>query len=328
MISRENNKNNLFRVKSKNGVLRCLKAGMDINMCNSKGQTALFTCNVPEAIQAMIDADIDIHHLDNDGNNALFYAQNVETVELLVSNGINVNHRNKSGTLAIQHIDVSPGLVKYLIKAGLDIHTKDSYGNSFLFIPFEGYVYDALIEAGCDINHKNLSGQTAFDYWQSENHSIAGKYTHWESKNDSYIRFLIRNIHLKDSSKIVFTNITFKSIELLSLLIKQKNEFEISIKCIITPTNADVKKLILQLKKLTDISHVWFYINSTYLLTHYAGRLLIKWLICHDIKVDIESLKERYFYEEILQEKSQREQKVLRTTIQPVTCKAITKKRL
>ncbi len=39
MISRENNKNNLFRVKSKNGVLRCLKAGMDINMCNSKGQT-------------------------------------------------------------------------------------------------------------------------------------------------------------------------------------------------------------------------------------------------------------------------------------------------
>ncbi len=45
MISRENNKNNLFRVKSKNGVLRCLKAGMDINMCNSKGQTALFTGN-------------------------------------------------------------------------------------------------------------------------------------------------------------------------------------------------------------------------------------------------------------------------------------------
>ncbi len=27
----------------------------------------------------------------------------------------------------------------------LDIHTKDSYGNSFLFIPFEGYVYDALL---------------------------------------------------------------------------------------------------------------------------------------------------------------------------------------
>lgn len=72
MISSENNKNNLFRVKSKNGVLRCLKAGMDINMCNSKGQTALFTCNVPEAIQAMIDADIDIHHQDKDGNNALF----------------------------------------------------------------------------------------------------------------------------------------------------------------------------------------------------------------------------------------------------------------
>jgi len=126
MMSNENNKSNLFRVKSKNGVLRFFKAGVDINTCNDKVQTALFTCNVPEAVQAMIDADIDIHHLDNDGNNALFYAQNVEKVELLVSNGINVNHRNKSGTLAIQHIDVSPGLAKYLIKAGLDIHTKIS----------------------------------------------------------------------------------------------------------------------------------------------------------------------------------------------------------
>jgi hypothetical protein len=36
MISNENNKNNLFRVKSKNGVLRCLKAGVDINICNEK----------------------------------------------------------------------------------------------------------------------------------------------------------------------------------------------------------------------------------------------------------------------------------------------------
>lgn len=112
------------------------------------------------------------------------------------------------------------------------------------------------------------------------------------------------------------------------MLIQQKNEFEISDKCIITPTNADAKKLILQLKKLTDISHVWFYINSTYLLTHYVGRLLIKWLIHHDIKVDIESLKERYFYEEIIQEKLQREQKVLLKTLQPVASKAITKKRL
>ncbi|WP_407221393.1 hypothetical protein [Enterobacter kobei] len=43
MKPNESNKNNLFRVKSKNGVLRCLKAGVDINICNDKGQTALFT---------------------------------------------------------------------------------------------------------------------------------------------------------------------------------------------------------------------------------------------------------------------------------------------
>ncbi|EBP1745695.1 hypothetical protein OB74_11110 [Salmonella enterica] len=328
MIMIPSNKNNIFRVKSKNGVHRCLNAGVNINTCNNKGQTALFTCNVHEALQAMINAGIDVNHLDNDGNNALFYAQNVETVELLVSNGINVNHRNKSGTLAIQHINVSPGLIKYLIKAGLDIHAKDSFGNSFLFIPFEGYVYDTLIEAGCDINHKNIHGQTAFDYWQSGNYSIAGKYSHWEPEQDNYIRFLMRNIHLKDSSKIVFKDITFKSIELLSLLIQKKIEFEISNKCIVTASHDNAKRLITQLKKLTEISHVWFYANSYYLLTHYSGRLFIKWLIRNNIKVDMESLKERYFYEEILHYKLQREKKVLRTTLQSVTSKAINKKRL
>ena len=71
---------------------------MDINMCNSKGQTVLFICNVPEAIQAMIDADIDIHHL------IMTVIMHYSMLKMLkqwnfVSNGINVNHRNKSGTL-------------------------------------------------------------------------------------------------------------------------------------------------------------------------------------------------------------------------------------
>lgn len=63
-------------------------------------------------------------------------------------------------------------------------------------------MYDALIEAGCDINHKNISGQTAFDHWQSENNSIVGKYTHWESKNDNYIRFLSVIFILKTVQKL------------------------------------------------------------------------------------------------------------------------------
>lgn len=74
MIIKNTSSENLFRVKSRNGVIRCIKSGVDINTCNNKGQTAFFTCNVPAAIQAIIDAGIDIHHLDNDVNNALFYA--------------------------------------------------------------------------------------------------------------------------------------------------------------------------------------------------------------------------------------------------------------
>lgn len=73
-------------------------------------------------------------------------------------------------------------------------------------------MYDTLIEAGCNINHKNNHGQTAFDYWQAGNYSIVGKYTHWEPEKDNYIRFLIRNIHLKNSSKIVFKDITLNQL--------------------------------------------------------------------------------------------------------------------
>ncbi|MGC6096750.1 hypothetical protein [Citrobacter portucalensis] len=74
----------------------------------------------------MIDTDINLHQLEHNENTALFYAKNIETVELLVSSDINVNHRNKLGTLSIQHIDVTPGLIKYHIKAGLNSYMDTS----------------------------------------------------------------------------------------------------------------------------------------------------------------------------------------------------------
>lgn len=239
-----------------------------------------------------------------------FTLQNVETVERLVSNGINVNHRNKSGNLAIQHIDVSPGLITYLITAGLDIQAKDRSGNSFLCIPFERYVYDALTEAGCNLNHKNKNGQTAFDYWQSGNCHMAGANTQWGAIKDDYIRFLMRNIHLKDQSPLLFKHVTLKSLALMKLLTQKGIEFKINEKCIIGATIGNVKEVITTLKALTDISYIMFYTEYGFSLPRYAGKLLIKWLIRNDIKIDMRSLKERCIYDEISHYKSKREDNI------------------
>lgn len=319
---------NLFQVRSKNGVLRCLKAGVDINLLNSEGQTALFTCNDPDAMQAMIDSGINIHHLDNEGNNALFFARNIESVELLISNGININHRNKADALALQYIDVSPGLIRYMVKSGLNVHSRDKAGNSLLFVPFEGYVYDALVAEGCDINYRNNKGQTAFDHWQSTSHYINGKYTHRELTIDNYIRFLIRNIHLTDQSVIIFNQVTMKSVELMHVLTQKGLLFKLNEKCVISEISRNVKEIITNMKALTDLSHVTFYTEYDLPLIRYAGKPIIKWLIRNNIAVDIESLKERDLYEDILVYSMKREEKAVRVHLRPSSNKLIRKRRI
>jgi len=293
MIKMKNNVNNknLFSAKSRKYVLRCLKVGEDINALNEHGQNSLFKCDYPEAMLAMIDAGINIHQLDNNGKNALFYARNTEAMKILIDHGIDINHRSHSGQSVLMNIPVTTEAMELLLRSGLDIHSQDTEGRTLLFTPLFAYEYILLINAGCDINHRDHYGETAFDYLQSTQYTIALTYC----------------IHLKNSSPVIFKHLTLVSAELMVELKKQGTNFSIDKQCRISTDESDTKKIIMGINNLTDLTHVTFYVAHPKLpIEKYASKSFIKFLINGDIIVDMDLLKDRNFYNEIIQYKKRK----------------------
>lgn len=290
-MKNKNNKNNdsLFTAKSKKDVIRLLKMGVDINTLNEHGQNALFHCRTLKAAQAMVDAGINIHHLDNKAENALFHINDKNIIELLIRNGININHRNQSGQLAFPNFSVTPEVMTQLIGSGLDIHSLDNHGRTLLFNPLLADIYILLIEAGCDINHRDHNGQTAFDFLQSSQYDIA----------------LVCSVHLKDRSPVIFKHLTYSSVELMFELNQQGIDFGIGTQCRLSIDENEAKEIITIAMKITDLSHVTFCLGHAELpIVKYASKSFIKFLIDCNITVDTDLLKDRDIYDEIIQYKN------------------------
>ncbi|EAB1940367.1 hypothetical protein JXW80_000035 [Salmonella enterica] len=284
----------LFNAKSKNDITRLLKMGTDINTLNEHEQNALFHCRTPEAMQAMIDAGINIHHLDNRTENALFHINDIKIIESLIRNGININHKNQSGQLAYPNFSVTPEVMTLLIESGLDIHSLDNNGRTLLFNPLFADIYILLIEAGCDINHRDHNGQTAFDFLQSSQYDIALAYS----------------IHLKDHSPVTFKHLTYASVELMFELNNQGIDFNIDNQCRISIDENEAKEIIMVVREITDLSYVTFCLgNSGLPIIKHASKSFIKFLIDCNITVDTDLLKNQDIYDEIIQYKTQREDK-------------------
>lgn len=226
-MKNKNKKSNdsLFNAKSKNDIIRILKMGVDINTLNENGQNALFHCRTLKAIQAMIDAGINIHHLDNQAENALLHNNDKNIIGFLIRNGININHRNQSGQLAFPNFSVTPEVMTLLIGSGLDTHSLYN-GRTLLFTPLLADIYILLIEAGCDINHRDHNGQTAFYFLQSSQYDIALAYS----------------VHLKDHSPVIFKHLTYASVELMFELDKQGIDFNVDNHCRLSIDENELKK--------------------------------------------------------------------------------------
>lgn len=102
-----------------------------------------------------------------------------------------------------------------LIGSGLDIHSLNNNGRTLLFTPLLADIYILLIEAGCDINHRDHNGQTAFDFLQSSQYDLA----------------LACSVHLKDRSPVIFKHLTYASVELMFKLNNQGIDFGIDNQC-------------------------------------------------------------------------------------------------
>ncbi|EAM8616091.1 hypothetical protein BHS62_26390, partial [Salmonella enterica] len=143
--------------------------------------------------------------------------------------------------------------------------------------------------AGCDINHRDNNGQTAFDFLQSSQYDLALSYS----------------IHLKDRSPVIVKHLTYISVELMFELKAQGIDFSIGNTCRVSTDEKETKEIITIARKITDLSHVTFYIGHSELpIVKYASQSFIKFLLDCNITVNTDLLKDRDLYDEIVQYQS------------------------
>jgi ankyrin repeat protein len=167
----------------------------DLNEQDQEGKTVLFYAVLkpnPLIAQLLIKNGIDVNICDNKGQNALFNAvvlgaHNLETIELMIKKGLNLNLEDKSGLTILDEILTLISYVKnpvedtknkyrlvssdnnylklasVLMEYDLPLNKPNEKGQTVLYKEVAQKNYDAidfLLQAGADINIPDLDGRT------------------------------------------------------------------------------------------------------------------------------------------------------------------------
>lgn len=156
------------------------KLGIDINVCNESGWTALIKAaywdNI-EGVSFLIDKGGDVNHKTEKGRTALMeaaFGDNEDIVELLLEKGVYLEEKDEKGmtALAWATLQRSGKAMDVLIDKGADINTQDKDGRTPLMMAILNYHIDEanfLIDNGADLNIKDNVGKTALMFAVSEN---------------------------------------------------------------------------------------------------------------------------------------------------------------
>jgi len=184
-----------------------IESGADMNQTNIFGQTPLWLAasNGNEVVEVLIEARADLNKVDNLAETPIQRAARMgrmETVKKLMDAGANIKNSKSNSwgeadyRLESSHsqIDIATVFKKRLgcelyqevlngdikameklISRGADINWNDNWGswNALIKAAHSGktHVLKHLIDAGCDINTSNTSGQTPM-YWAACNGNI------------------------------------------------------------------------------------------------------------------------------------------------------------
>ncbi len=311
--------NTLFNSQSREDVLNCIKAGIDINALNECGRNALFFCRHMDAVKAMTEAGIKVNHTDYDGNNALFSNHNPQVLELLVHSGVNIQHKNNKGQSCLHWQRYDIDCAELLINAGIDIHSTDNEGQTLLYNLHDHDVFDYWVNKGCDINHRDYNGKAVLDLPTDNEWWIY----------DFSINALKRHVDRIDSTPVLFKHVSTEALPLIALLHEKERNILIAEHCSFALYVKNMKSFFTSLKKYTDISHVQFY--NCYHDKHigiYTGIERVKWFIRNDIRMDDDILRQRTDADKIFDYIADREKKGLYRIMKPEVNPAPKRKRL
>ncbi|MDI9408661.1 MAG: ankyrin repeat domain-containing protein [Candidatus Pacebacteria bacterium] len=161
-----------------NGVKKLIADGVNVNIIDSRGVTALYSALVfcPELVKLILDAgaNVNVKNKDNEGETVLMYAAALgydDMVNLFITAGADVNVKDNFGNTAMMKIVNKKFLTVYkvvelLINAGADVNAKNNSGNTALMFAIKSEpsylagMLKFLIAAGADVNAKNNEGKT------------------------------------------------------------------------------------------------------------------------------------------------------------------------
>ncbi|MBA4696525.1 MAG: ankyrin repeat domain-containing protein [Legionella sp.] len=147
----------LFYVNNPQEAELFIAAGINLDTTDFKGQTALFY--VPTPVRAlMIQAGMDVNVIDPLGKSALFYEVSVEMVKMYIEAGADINIKDEKGKPYLFNV-ANPKILQVLIVNEVDVNIKDAQGNTYLYYAPLGLMQD-LINAGSKVNTQNERGET------------------------------------------------------------------------------------------------------------------------------------------------------------------------
>ena len=158
---------------------RLIDLGADINLTDTRGQTALMTAvtlNEVDFVILLLEQDnIDTNIQDNAGYTALTLALlqrtiNIELVEMLLQSGANPNLHGPKTSTALQYSLRNIDAVKLLLSHGVDVNQQDDSGTTALisatapYFDTEELLKLLLPVKGIDLDAVDDNGTTALMY--------------------------------------------------------------------------------------------------------------------------------------------------------------------
>jgi ankyrin repeat protein len=164
-------KNALFQAVSANRiniVNYLIEKGINVNLKDKEGKTALMYCHNPKIAKILIDKGININEVDNSGRNyVLMYNGDEKIIKYLIDNGININLQDKNGKTALMYRS-NEKVVKTLLVNGANVNLQDKEGKTALM--YNEQNIKNLLDNGANINLKDKDGNTALSiyFYKSE----------------------------------------------------------------------------------------------------------------------------------------------------------------